>query len=117
MRANLRDGALGLGASVVALVCVAAYVFSGPDPAGSDGERLMALSIWITKLGSPLSDLVLMLPHYVGQGSSLFAAIYLLLLLSVFVEWAAAAVVLGWLARKLRSTIRARSTETGSGAV
>lgn len=102
MKAHIRNGLLGAAAAVIVIGIVVVISFSGPTPLGGEGDRLMALSIRLTELGAPFGLLVVELADFIGAESQGFALVYLLLLVSILIEWALAGIVIGWIVKRVR---------------
>jgi len=95
-----------VGFALVGLVVVIA--FTGPTPPGGSGERLMGLSLLLTRVGFPTSLLVVALADALGSASTLFPVVYVLLLIAILLTWGVLGAAAGWLLgvwQRSRSTV------------
>jgi hypothetical protein len=91
-----RGAQIGAGAGILAVVIVIALAFLSPEPPGGSGERLMGLSLLLTRIGQPLTLGVAALAYTIGTKSALFSLVYVLVLAAVLFEWALGGMIIAW---------------------
>lgn len=86
---------IGALAGFCLIVAVVIAMFSGPTPPGGSGERLMGLSLLLTRIGVPSSLVVMWIADRISEQSPAFWLVYPLLFLSILTNWAMAGAIIG----------------------
>lgn len=111
VRAGVRWGA-AVGSLLI--VGAVAFAFTGPEPAGGGGERIMGVSILLTRAGFPLTYALLEFIDAFGVTSWVLAAALPLTLACVLVNWAVIGGSLGWVVGAVRRFLIQRKESHGS---
>jgi hypothetical protein len=100
---------LGVATGVLLIVIVLVIAFTGEDPPGGTGERVMGMSILLTRVGGPLSYALVEGIDRFDRQSWLLDLALPLTLLTIVVNWALIGGAIGWAASRIAHTLGGRS--------
>lgn len=90
-------------------MAVIALAFLSAEPPGGAGERLMGLSLLLTRIGQPLTLGMARLADTIGTRSPLFPLVYVFVIAAILVEWALSGIIIAWLFALWCQSLRPRS--------
>jgi len=90
-------------------VAVIALAFLSPELRSGAGERLMGLSLLLTRIGQPLTLGVARLAEAIGTRSPLFPLVYVFVIAAMLVEWALSGTIIARLFDLWRRSLQPRS--------